>query len=138
MLVERIVVHGWSVPRASAAIGVSMRTGHKWLRRYRAGGAGALVDGACGPHRRPRRTAARLEGVQPITSLLSKARDVTSDAQASCADGKSGPARQRLGQAAKRVRSTQREITSKKGRRTIPQPIANALVNETIPLLADL
>ncbi len=37
--------------RVCAEHGVSRRTGYKWLRRYRAGGAAALKDRSCRPHR---------------------------------------------------------------------------------------
>ena len=61
LLVTRVTGESWSMRRAAAASGVSARTGYKWLARYRAGGAAALEDRPSVPHRRPQRTAARLE-----------------------------------------------------------------------------
>jgi transposase InsO family protein len=49
-LIERIEL-GESVAAASAAVGVSKRTAHKWLGRQRAEGAEGLVDRSSRPHR---------------------------------------------------------------------------------------
>jgi len=59
--VSRVTAQGWTVAAAATAGGVSVRTGYKWLARYRTGGRAALDDRACVPHRRPHRTPARLE-----------------------------------------------------------------------------
>jgi len=61
LLVERVTAGGWSMPRAATASGVSVRTGYKWLARYRAGGDAALEDRPSVATRRPHRTPARLE-----------------------------------------------------------------------------
>jgi transposase InsO family protein len=55
LLVER-VVSGWSVADAAAAVGVSERTGWKWLGRWRAAGAAGLLDRPSAPLRIPHRT----------------------------------------------------------------------------------
>ena len=56
LLVERIGEQGWPVAQAASAAGVSERTAHKWLARYRAGGAIALCERNSRPGRSPRRT----------------------------------------------------------------------------------
>ena len=56
LLVDRIGEQGWPVAQAAAAAGVSQRTTHKWLARYRAGGEAALHDRRSTPGRSPRRT----------------------------------------------------------------------------------
>ena len=61
VLVKRVLEEGWSVQQAAHGSVVSKRTVYKWLSRYRAGGEAALLDGACAPLRRPRRTSALVE-----------------------------------------------------------------------------
>jgi transposase InsO family protein len=61
VLVKRVLEEGWSVQRAAHGSGVSKRTVYKWLARYRRGGEAALLDGACTPRRRPRRTSEPVE-----------------------------------------------------------------------------
>jgi transposase len=56
LLVERVLEQGWTVRRAAAAAGVSVRTVYKWLARYRAEGCGGLADRNSRPHRCPLRT----------------------------------------------------------------------------------
>jgi len=51
LLVQRIEA-GWSMARAAAAGGVSLRTGYRWLGRYRAGDR-QLVDRSSAPRRCP-------------------------------------------------------------------------------------
>lgn len=46
---------GRSARRIACEFGVSVRTVHKWLRRYREGGKDALANGASAPARRPAR-----------------------------------------------------------------------------------
>jgi len=58
LLVDRVLRRGWSVGQAAQAIGVSERTGYKWLARYRAEGRSGLADRSSRPHRMPRRTSA--------------------------------------------------------------------------------
>ena len=70
LLVERVMVEGWTIRAAAHACGVSARTGSKWLARYRAEGPDGLSDRASVPHRRPHRTRARLE--QWIVALRSQ------------------------------------------------------------------
>jgi transposase InsO family protein len=68
LLVSRICDDGWRVADAAEAAGVSERTAYKWLARYRAGGAAALVDrqstpGRC-PHGTPAEQVAAIEGLR--------------------------------------------------------------------------
>ena len=57
LLVQRILIEGWSVPTATRAQGVSRATGYKWVRRFRAEGIAGLADRTSRPHRSPRRTS---------------------------------------------------------------------------------
>jgi transposase len=50
----------WSMSELCERFGVSRPTGYKWRARYRAGGAGALVDRSRAPQSCPHRTAAHL------------------------------------------------------------------------------
>jgi transposase InsO family protein len=58
LLIQRILIEGWSVPTAARAQGVSRATGYKWVRRFRAEGVAGLADRTSRPHHSPRRTAA--------------------------------------------------------------------------------
>ena len=49
LLVERIVVAGWSLTDAAMAAGVSERTARKWLARYRNEGPTGLLDRSSAP-----------------------------------------------------------------------------------------
>jgi transposase-like protein len=51
LIVERVCQHGWPVAQAASAGGVSERTAHKWLSRYRQGGEIALHDRPSTPAR---------------------------------------------------------------------------------------
>jgi len=59
LLVERILVEGWSPAVAAETLGVSRATAYKWLRRYRAEGDTGLEDRSARPLRRPRALHAR-------------------------------------------------------------------------------
>ena len=54
LLVERIVIEGWSPAIAAETLGVSRATAYKWLRRYRVEGLVGLEDRSARPLRRPR------------------------------------------------------------------------------------
>ena len=54
LLVERILVEGWSPAMAAETLGVSRATAYKWLRRYRAEGLAGLEDRSARPRRTPR------------------------------------------------------------------------------------
>jgi transposase InsO family protein len=57
LIVQRIREAHWPPAEAAAAVGISVRTAYKWLRRHRLGGQAALEDASSRPHRQPRRTA---------------------------------------------------------------------------------
>jgi transposase InsO family protein len=63
LLVRRVLEEGWAVAVAAAAVGVSERTGWKWLARFRAEGEAGLRDRSSAPHRVPRRTSPARERV---------------------------------------------------------------------------
>ena len=56
-LAIRRVEEGWSVARAAEAVGVSVRTLSKWLRRYREEGEQGLYDRSSAPRVVPHRTS---------------------------------------------------------------------------------
>lgn len=60
LLVRRVREEGWTVAEAARALGISRRTGQKWLRRYRLDGEDGLRDRTSRPHRIRRRLSERL------------------------------------------------------------------------------
>jgi transposase InsO family protein len=56
LLVSRVGEQGWTVMAASAAAGVSVRTGYKWLARFKAEGPVGLADRSSRPRRSPAMT----------------------------------------------------------------------------------
>jgi transposase InsO family protein len=76
LLVER-VEEGWTVQRAAAAAGVSVRTAAKWRARWRAEGERGLLDRSSRPRRQPRRTPAeRVEAVVRLRRLRMTAAEI--------------------------------------------------------------
>lgn len=57
LMVRRVLEQAKPVKDVAAAHGVSTRTVHKWVRRYRLDGASGLRDRSSRPHRTPRRTS---------------------------------------------------------------------------------
>jgi transposase len=53
LLVQRVRELGWSVTRSAEAAGISRRTAHKWLGRYRAEEPTSLGDRSSRPRRQP-------------------------------------------------------------------------------------
>jgi transposase InsO family protein len=49
LLIDRVLVAGWSLSTAAEAAGISDRTARKWLARYRAEGATGLTDRSSAP-----------------------------------------------------------------------------------------
>jgi transposase InsO family protein len=69
LLVQRIQ-EGWDAGAAAEAVGVSRRTGFKWLGRYRAEGMAGLQDRPSTPHRIPHRTSqSRLQRIKRLRLL---------------------------------------------------------------------
>ena len=66
-LCELVVVEGWTVVAAAAAVGVSARCARKWTGRYRVEGLAGLRDRSSAPRRIANRTAA--ERVEVIVKL---------------------------------------------------------------------
>jgi transposase InsO family protein len=67
LLVCRILEQGWSLTEAAAAAGVSDRTAHKWVARFKAEGVAGLCDRSSAPKRIPHRTP--VERVELIEAL---------------------------------------------------------------------
>jgi transposase InsO family protein len=57
LLVERVLVGGWTVTAAAEAASVSVRCARKWVGRFRCGGESGLLDRSSAPHRVANRTA---------------------------------------------------------------------------------
>jgi transposase InsO family protein len=66
-MVRRVVEQGWPIMEAALAAGVSGRTCSKWLARYRAEGAGGLIDRSSAAHVVANRTSDQT--VQVIAAL---------------------------------------------------------------------
>jgi transposase InsO family protein len=62
-LVHRVLREGRSIEQTAAAFGISKRTVHKWLARYRLEGAAGLRDRPSRPHRSPTRTTREREAL---------------------------------------------------------------------------
>jgi transposase InsO family protein len=67
LMVRRVLEQGWTLAQAAEAAGVSVRTGSKWLRCYRAEGEAGLVDRSSAPTRVANRTPE--DRVQVIAAL---------------------------------------------------------------------
>jgi transposase len=67
LLVDRILVQGWSVTAAAEAAGVSERTAYRWLARWRAEGGPGLLDRSSAPGTIPHRTPE--DRIQVIAAL---------------------------------------------------------------------
>ena len=63
LLVERVVVEGHAVAHVAKAMGVSRQCGHRWVRRFKAGGVEALHDRSSRPHSTPTRTSPVVEAM---------------------------------------------------------------------------
>lgn len=59
LICRRVITEGWPVKAAADAAGISRRTAHKWLARYRTEGPRGLVDRSSRPRRPARRIDAR-------------------------------------------------------------------------------
>jgi transposase len=59
LLVRRVLEEGWTLAQAAEAVGVSVRTISKWLRRYREEGERGLRDRSSAPPSVPSRSEER-------------------------------------------------------------------------------
>ena len=67
LLIQRVVREGWTVREAAEAAGLSVRTAHKWLSRFRSEGLAGLADRRSVAHRlRHRMPAARIERIRAL------------------------------------------------------------------------
>ena len=69
-MVRRVVDERWSLTQAAEAAGVSDRTCSKWVARYRAEGAGGLLDRSSAPGSIPHRTPDELVEVIVVLRRL--------------------------------------------------------------------
>jgi transposase InsO family protein len=53
LLVSRVLTQGWTMAAATEAVGVSRRTGYKWLARFKAEGHAGLYDRSSRPRTAP-------------------------------------------------------------------------------------
>jgi transposase len=58
LLVDRVLVQGWTLTAAAGAAGVSVRCARKWVGRYRDEGESGLLDRSSAPRRVANRTPA--------------------------------------------------------------------------------
>lgn len=59
LVVDRVLVLGWSAPQTAAATGVTRATVYKWIRRFKAEGPAGLRDRSSRPGRSPHALSAR-------------------------------------------------------------------------------
>lgn len=77
LLVDRVLVEGWSLTEAAEAAGVSDRTVSKWLKRFREEGEGGLSDRSSAPGRIPHRTPSeRVEAIRALRKLRMTAAEI--------------------------------------------------------------
>jgi transposase len=53
LVVDRVLILGWSAAQAAAATGVSRATVYKWVGRFKAEGGAGLTDRSSRPHHSP-------------------------------------------------------------------------------------
>lgn len=76
-LCELVVVEGWTVTSAAAAVGVSVRCARKWIGRYRTEGEAGLVDRSSAPRRVANRTCSeRVEAIIKLRRLRFTAAEI--------------------------------------------------------------
>lgn len=77
LVVDRVVVHGWSVGSAAEAAGVTERTVYRWLARFRAQGAAGLIDRRPVPRRIPHKLAPeRVEAIAVLRRVRMTAAEI--------------------------------------------------------------
>src|SRR4051812_22424595 len=76
-LCELVVVDGWTVAAAAAAVGVNVRCARKWVGRYRLEGAAGLCDRSSSPRRVANRTPDdRVEAIARLRRLRFTAAEI--------------------------------------------------------------
>jgi transposase InsO family protein len=77
LLVDRVLVEGWSLTEAAAAAGVSERTVWKWVKRFRELGEEGLRDRSSAPKRVPHRTPPeRVDAIRTLRRLRMTAAEI--------------------------------------------------------------
>jgi transposase InsO family protein len=77
LMVDRVLVEGWSLAEAAEAAGVSDRTVSKWIKRFREEGEGGLSDRSSAPGRIPHRTPTeRVEAIRALRKLRMTAAEI--------------------------------------------------------------
>jgi transposase InsO family protein len=77
LMVDRVLVEGWSLTEAAEAAGVSDRTVSKWLRRFREEGERGLLDRSSAPKRIPHKTSPeRVEAIRALRRLRMTAAEI--------------------------------------------------------------
>ena len=70
LLVDRVLVDGWTVVAAAEAAGVTERTVYRWLRRWREEGPAGLADRSSRPRRSPRQLSrAKVDAIRSLRKL---------------------------------------------------------------------
>ena len=70
VIYQRVLEQGWSLMEAAEAAGVSERTAHKWVRRYRSEGESGLLDRNSAPRHVHNATPAdRVEAIAALRRL---------------------------------------------------------------------
>jgi transposase InsO family protein len=77
LLVQRILVEGWSLTEAARAAGVSDRTARKWVGRFREEGERGLFDRSSAPKRTPHKVPAqRVAAIEALRRLRLTAAEI--------------------------------------------------------------
>src|SRR3954452_16406060 len=101
LLVDRVLVEGWSLVEAAAAAGVSERTAWKWVARSRREGEAGLEDRASTPKTVPARTPAeREELILSLRELRFTSPEIAGDARNAALHGRRRPRPARAGETA--------------------------------------
>lgn len=61
VLVQRVLLEGWSLAGAAKAVGLSRTSARRWIQRFQSEGESGLQDRTCRPKRSPKRTRATIE-----------------------------------------------------------------------------
>src|ERR671935_112230 len=70
LLVDRVLVDGWTVVAAAEAAGVTERTVYRWLRRWREEGPAGMADRSSRPRRSPRQLSrAKVDAIRSLRKL---------------------------------------------------------------------